>query len=587
MNSFRRIYALLPARDRIKAMQVLIIASIGAGLETVGIGLVVPVLSLLTSDLAAPEGMAITLADFIGIENGHRLVQIATGALAVVYVLKNLFLAFQAWQQTAFSYGVQQNIAIRLYSLYLNQPYSFHLQRNSAMMIRNITAEVGLFTSSVNGHIQIATEILVASAIIAFLLWYSPSGALLLIMLFGLAGWVFLHIFRKRISQWGHVRQYHDGQRVKHLQQGLGGVKDVILLGCQKILVGNFQEHNQHSADALRKQAAVQQFPRLWLESVAVVGLAIVVAVCGGDSPEASKVMPTLGLFAVSAVRMAPSINRILAGIQAIRFGSASVEKIYTEFSTLNVELSPSSDASIFPNPVRSIELESLEYSYEGASQPALAGVSFHVAGGEVIGIIGPSGSGKSTLIDLILGLLAPSQGAVKVDGEDIVADLQRWQSRIGYVPQAIYLTDDTLCRNVAFGRDDENIDDAAVNAAIDAAQLRAFVDSLPDGLNTVVGERGVRLSGGQRQRIGVARSLYAKPSVLILDEATSALDSETETALMESVDALKGDKTIIIVAHRLSTLSGCDRIYRLDAGRVAAEGPPAVMLKENNAART
>ena len=554
---------------------------VGTILELLGVGLVLPVLTM----LADPTGQGATsrfLVLLFGGADPNQMAVVAMLLLVGVYLLKSLFLSFQVWQQFAYSFAIQERVCLSLYRLYLNQPYSFHLTTNSAMLIRNVTMEVNLFVGSINGVIQVTAESMVVLAMVALLCWYEPIGAAFLIVLFAAAGGIFVAVSRDSSLRWGKERQVHEGQRVKQLQQGFGGVKDAILLACQETMVDQFKVHNASSLSALRMQSTIQQYPRLWLEFVSVLGLAIVVISSIKSGRDIATLIPILGVFAAAAFRMIPSANRILTAMQAIRFGSPSVEKVCSQLFQLYVPSVPHPKHHS-SNPVQSIRFDQVGFCYEGATAPALREISMSISHGELVGVVGTSGAGKSTLIDLMLGLLSPSRGKILVDGADIVLDMHRWQSCVGYVPQSIYLMDDTLRRNIAFGCKEDEIDEASVDAAIDAAQLQELLTDLPAGINTVLGERGVRLSGGQRQRIGIARALYRNPSVLVLDEATSALDTETETAVMAAVNALRGNKTVIIVAHRLSTLNNCDRIYRLSAGQIIAEGPPSLMLIESS----
>jgi ABC-type multidrug transport system fused ATPase/permease subunit len=317
----------------------------------------------------------------------------------------------------------------------------------------------------------------------------------------------------------------------------------------------------------------VAQLPRLWLELLGVAGLATLVLTMMAQGRDLATIVPTLGLFAVAAFRLMPSINRVLIAAQALRYCRPAIDTLHEELKLAAPDPRlPGGAASIFR---QDICLSAVSFSYAPNMAPAIDSLSICIEKGESVGFIGPSGSGKSTLVDIIMGLLTPTSGFVAVDGRDVQQNLRAWQDQIGYVPQSIYLTDDTLRRNIAFGLANDQIDDAAVARAVKAAQLEEFIGSLPNGIATRVGERGVRLSGGQRQRIGIARALYHDPGVLVLDEATSALDTATEKDVMSAVTALQGTKTILIVAHRTSTVERCDRLYRLVQGRVVETGAP------------
>jgi len=387
---------------------------------------------------------------------------------------------------------------------------------------------------------------------------------------------------RATIGRWGLARQHHEGLRIQQLQQGLGSAKDIKLLGREGEFLAQYSVHNIQSARVAQYQATLQQLPRMILELLAVAGLAALVATLLAQGREMAGILPTVGLFAAAAFRLAPSVTRVLSAVQSFRYGMPVTNTLYDELKLTATEPAPRNPngPAAFQTEIR---LADVRYTYQGAHAPVLNALCISILKGESVGFVGPSGSGKSTMVDVILGLLTPDEGQVMVDGQDVQRSLRAWQDQIGYVPQSIYLTDDTLRRNVAFGLPDDKIDDAAVQRAIKAAQLEDFVAGQPDGLETVVGERGVRLSGGQRQRIGIARALYHDPAVLVLDEATSALDTDTEAGVMQAVMALQGSKTILIVAHRLSTVEHCDRLYQLERGEVVAEGTPAEILNGQN----
>ena len=578
-----KIQSLLAERERRGALWLLCLMSLGMLLEMLGIGLVIPVVAILMQDDLATHYPAVQpVLESLGNPGHGQLVAGAMMGLVGIFLVKNLFLAFLAWRQARFAYGVQVQISQRLFTTYLHQPYTFHLQRNSAQLIRNVTGEVNLFTSALIGMLAITSESLVLLGIATLLLLAEPMGALASMMVLGIAAWAFYRSTRNRLTRWGKARQYHDGLRIQHLQQGLGGAKDVKLLGREEEFLAQYHAHNVQSGRVGQLQVTLQQFPRLWLELLAVSGLAVLVLSMVWQGRDMGAIIPTLALFAAAAFRLIPSVNRILAAMQSLRFSRPVIDTLHEELKLgpLEPDGVPANDAVSTGRSFQSeMRLSGISYSYQGAAGAALDDMSLVIRHGEFVGFIGPSGSGKSTLVDVILGLLPPAAGQVMVDGQNIQQDLRAWQYQIGYVPQTIFLTDDTLRRNVAFGLPEIQIDEMAVRRAIKDAQLEEFVAGLPDGLETIVGERGIRLSGGQRQRIGIARALYHDPAVLVLDEATSALDTETEKSVMQAVMALQHSKTILVVAHRLSTVAHCDRLYRLEHGRVVAEGTPLEVL--------
>lgn len=578
-STTQKIWGLLTMAERRSALGLLGLMVVGMALETLGVGLVIPALALFTQEEIGGRYPALRPA-LAAIGNPSQQTLIVGGMLLLVavYLVKVVFLAFLAWRQTYFAFEVQANLSQRLFSSYLRQPYTFHLQRNSAQLLRNVINEISMFTF--NGMLPatlLLTESLVLLALVLLLFVIEPVGAAVVVAVLGGATFAFHRVTRRRITRWGVARQHHEGLRIQHLQQGLGGAKDVKLLGREADFLEQYRVHNVESARAGEFQATLSQLPRLWFELLAVTALALLVASMFAQHRSLGAVLPTLGLFAAVAFRLMPSANRVMGAVQSLRYALPVVDVLYTEINLGAPDVRESyAAAAPFEE---TVALSQVTYAYLGAAEPALKDVSLKINRGETVGFVGASGAGKSTLVDVLLGLLTPDRGEVRMDGRSIQNDVRHWQDQIGYVPQSIYLTDDTLRRNVAFGLAVDQIDDAAVGRAIRAAQLEAFVASLPDGLETVVGERGVRLSGGQRQRIGIARALYHDPAVLVLDEATSSLDTATEHEVMEAVRALHGSKTIVIVAHRLSTVEQCDRLYRLDAGRIVEEGTPSTMV--------
>ncbi len=568
-TNIHKLWAILTPGQRRSVVILFILMLIGMGLETLGIGLVIPALALMIeNDMAARFPFLAPILHSLGDPSREQLDIIGMLTLAGVYTVKSFFLTFLIYRQTKFVYNVRADLSLRLFTGYLRQPYTFHLQRNSAQLIRNATTEVTLLAS--NGltlGLVFLTEILVLLGISVLLLTVEPLGALMVVTMTGLAGWGFHRLTRKRILRWGEARQLHEGLRIQHLQQGLGGVKDIKLLGREEDFLNQYRLHNTGSARVEQRQQILMQIPRLWFELLAVAGLATLVLVMIMQGKPMGAMIPTLGLFAAAAFRLIPSTNRVLSAVQNMRYALPVIDTLHGELNLLEKANKPQRSQLL---PIRTeLKLEGVSFSYPSANAPSLYEVSMKIPFGVSVGFIGGSGAGKSTLVDIILGLLTPDSGTIRVDGRDIQENVRGWQDQLGYVPQSIFLTDDTLRRNIALGLPDGQIDDAALWHAVRVAQLDTFINDLPRGLNTLVGERGVRLSGGQRQRIGIARALYHDPPVLVLDEATNSLDITTEKSVMEAVRALHGSKTILIVAHRLSAVEHCDRLYRLKHGRV------------------
>ncbi len=578
MKIYQKLWYLLPLIQRPVAIVMLGLMFVGMVMEMLGIGLIIPVLVLMTeNDLASKYPILVPWLNMLGDPSRERLVIGGMLALTGVFALKALFLAFFAWRQADFVSKIQSGLSQRLFEGYMRQPYAFHLQRNSAQLIRNTLGHAGGIAGVIQQGLLLIMEVLVVLGISVILLVVEPFGAVFVVSVLGLAGWGFNRLTRGYMLRWGEAFQLHEGLRIQHVQEGLGGVKDVKLLGRESDFFAQYGFHNIGSARINKRRTTVQALPRLFLELLAIMGLAALVVIMIGQNKPVEMLLPVVGLFAAAAFRIMPSVNRLLGVFQAMTFSLPVIDTLYDEFQLLNATKIPQSGQLLpFKN---TLNLEQVSFQYPSAEASALSEINISIPLGASIGFIGSSGAGKSTLIDVILGLLTPTSGIVRVDGIDIQTSLRGWQDQIGYVPQFIYLTDDTLRRNIALGLHVDQISEEAVGQAIHAAKLEQFVKELPQGLDTIVGERGIRLSGGQRQRIGIARALYHDPAVLVLDEATSSLDMETERGVMEAVRTLHGDKTILIVAHRFSTVEHCDYLYRLDKGKVAGEGKTSVVL--------
>ena len=577
IETVKIVWRLFTRSDRIAFIRIVFMVIIGMFLETVSLGIVVPIIGILTQDNYQEKYPWIV--DLFGSLSREELISAVMVAMVFIYIVRSLFLFWSLWIQKGFSASVSGRLSQSLFSIYLRQPYMFHLQRNSSTLMRNAKNATSVVTCGVDPFLVLLTDGLVAIAMFSLLIYVEPIGTLAVLLVFGVSTLLFQRLTRRRIDNWGYRVDYHETKILQHLQEGFGGAKDVKILGRENEFLSQHEKHLGESIRINRIYNVILTLPRSFMEIITIVGLCLlVVSMVVRDRP-LSDIVPILGLFAAAAFRVMPSINRLLKATQTLIFNRSIIASVYRDFLLDSPEVNSAQRVEPF---AKQLELKDVSFKYPTAATPSLQDVSLVVKRGEAVGFVGPSGAGKSTLVDVILGLFAPTSGVVSVDGSDVHQNLRNWQNQIGYVPQAIYLTDDTLRRNVAFGLNDENIDDDLVREAIHLAQLQEFVSTLPDGLETVVGERGVRLSGGQRQRIGIARALYHKPSVLVLDEATSSLDTPTEHGVMQAVQALQGSKTVIIVAHRLSTVEYCDRLYRIEDSRITEEGTFAEVVQRS-----
>jgi ABC-type multidrug transport system fused ATPase/permease subunit len=566
MHYLKCTISLLTPRQRWHGVLLLIAMVFSALLEAASVGLVVPVVTLMMQGDVDQRYPLIYELLGGGTVRSADLVLSGIVLLVVVFLIKALFLGALAYRQASFAFGLQASVSERLFRGYLLQPYLFHLQRNSAQLIRNAINETNQFTfGAILPGMVLMTETLVLVGLVVLLIGFEPVGALSVMLLGGGVGAAFYRLTKNRIRSWGEDRQVHEGLRIQYLQEGLGGAKEVKLLGRESYFLERYALHNAASARTGELQTTLQSIPRLMLEFLAVFSLAAVVLVAQASGRTSAELVPVFGLFSVAAFRLIPLANRILVSVQSLRFSLPVLDILTRELDTCGAPVNQAEEKKLsFQD---RLLIQDIFFSYPKATQPTLRGIDVTILKGQTVGVVGESGAGKSTLVNLILGLLAPSSGQFTVDGQAVQAHLRGWQKNIGYVPQHIYLTDDSLRRNIAFGENDSDINEAALIRAVQAARLNEFVGSLPEGLNSQVGEGGIRLSGGQRQRVGIARALYSAPQVLVLDEATSALDHDTEQGVMEAVSALHGAITILIVAHRLSTVAGCDVVYRLRDG--------------------
>jgi len=566
MNTFAKIKIILTKKQRKYFYFFIFLSFIAMILETMGIGLVIPFMQTLIDDEINQHLLKFLNYFNIYPTSKYNLIFILISVLAIVYTIKASFLTYVSYAQTKLFADTRVSLSNRLYDIYLNKPYSFHLNNNSSKLIRNIN-ELDLVVYILKSSILLINETIVFLGIATFVIFYEPIGSLIVIFFLGFFGYSFFKQVQIKAKEWGKTRQISSGRSLKYLQEGFGSIKDIKILQRSDEFIKTFTENNKILNLCEIKQNFVDSLPKLWLEWLVVFGFILLIFITIFQGKELSYIIPLLGLFAAAAFRLMPSLTRIMNSIQAILYNRATIDAVFKEFDQKKSQSDNTKTSSKKISLNNEIVLKKINFKYLDSGPFILEDINLNIKNGTTIGLIGESGIGKTTLINIILGLIRPTEGSIRVDGIDIFQNVNSWQSQIGYVPQNIYLSDDTIKKNIAFALPDEKIDNVAVSKAVANAKLDNLVKNLNNGLDTKIGEFGDRISGGQRQRIAIARALYRDPKVFILDECTNSLDTETEKQIIDEVNSLKGKKTIIMIAHRLSTLKNCDYIYKIDKG--------------------
>jgi len=509
------------------------------------------------------------LFDFHSAE--HFLVALSVGII-LIYVVKNVYMILEKNYIFRFSYNTQMKLSTRLLTAYMKEPYTFHLNNNIAILQRSLHEDTSRFMQVILYALELVSELAVCSVLVVYLLIVSKSITIIVLGFMGFFVGIFLLTTRKYSRKLGFDNQGYQGKIFQWMNQALGGIKEIKILEREAYFTDAFQKYWKKYARGLRIARTISILPKYTVEAVSMTGLliAIIVKLLFGEA-DMVYYIPQLAAFAVAAMRLLPSVGRINEHATNMLYALPSVELVYHDLVGIEGYIEKR-DSEVRQPDWRlreGIRVQDVSYRYPDTKEWVLEKVNLFIKKGTTVAFIGSTGSGKTTMVDIILGLLTPQKGAVMADEINIHEKAKTFHAQVGYIPQTIYLSDDTIRNNIAFGVRQEKIDGEAVTAALEKAQLKEFVDSLPLGLDTIVGDRGVRLSGGQRQRIGIARALYHDPEILVLDEATSALDNETESAVMEAIEHLQGMKTMIIIAHRLTTIRNVDVIYEVGDGMV------------------
>mgnify|MGYP000823965468 FL=1 len=561
-------------KDKMKLIGLAMLMIVGSILELLAVAVFNPFIEVLmqTSSIEDDSFLKLFFAH-IHLNGIEQYLVVLSALIAVIYLVKNIYLSFLQNTILSFSYTTRMNLATRLLTTYMNEPYTFHLSKNIAEMQRCLQSDTSQFMSLINSCLQLTVEMVTCLALAAYLFHTSHSITVVIGVLLLLCIGLFFMISKKVSSRLGRQNERYNAKLFQWINQSLGGIKELKILQREEYFIDSYKTNYKKLIWGARVNELISALPKYIVETVAMVGLvfAIIIKLLFGHGA-LETFIPQIAVFAVAAFRLLPSVGRVNAYINSIMYNKASLDMIYDDLKEIDSE--PVQEAEwqgekenwIFN---KGVIVEHVTYHYPDSDVEVLHDISMEIPKGKTVALIGPSGAGKTTLADIILGLLPPTSGVVRMDRHNIYENLRSWREKLGYIPQTIYLSDDTIRNNIAFGIYQEQIDDNAIWKALEKAQLREFVQGLENGLDTYVGDRGVRLSGGQRQRIGIARALYHDPEILVLDEATSALDSSTEQAVMESIESLQGLKTMIIIAHRLTTIKNADLVYEVSGGNV------------------
>ncbi len=573
LKNIKKIFAILE-KDKKKQFKILVILMFFSMLlETIGISSMIPLINYFTGEsILLPYNIDLnSILTKFGFSEKNVLNFILI-FIITIFLIKNIYLSLYSWLESKFAYKVRFDLGVRLFKNYLYSPYLFHLKNNSSNLIAKILQESAIYGAALINLSTLITEMLIVIGLVTFLLIIKPVETLAVIVIGFISSSIFYFGLKNTISRLGLKREKATKENIKSLQQGLGAIKDIIFYEVQKNFINIFTSKSNDVAEVGFKMHFLQKLPKMWFEIISILVMTFVIFFLSQAKMETSSIIATAGIFLLVFIRIVPSINRILTALQNIKFSEASFDSLLTDLESSNskqIKINQQKEISEKTKFQKEIKFKNVFFKYEKSDEPVLKNVNLTIKKNEFVGIIGETGAGKSTFVDLLIGLIEPSEGEITADGKNIREHLYSWTKNLGYVPQNFYLLDESIKNNIAFGYEENKISTPIVKSTIDKSQLSNFIKNLKDGLESRVGERGVKISGGEKQRIGIARALYNDPDILVFDEATSALDLDTEKKILETLIQFKKVKTVIIITHRKSSLNICDRVFKIENNKI------------------
>ncbi len=581
----KKLNSILDTGQKIRICGLMFMILIGGLLETAGVSLVLPLISAILDEKSFAENIYVEkIMDMFGISDVRSMIYVLLIALALMFVIKNAYLVMLTYLQSRFVNKNRSRHTTNLLSQFLHRPYEYYLYAETSVIVRTIYGDMDNVFNLLQQCMNLAAEMVVSVCLGVFLLIVDPKMMIVIVGLLGLVTVIIMKFIKPKLGRVGDEAREAQAGLYKWILQPVTGIKDVKVLNKEDYCTDRYNEKAVEYADKQVSNNVLTNLPRLLIETVAIVGILAYVGISMMVGSNMSDLLPLISAFGLAAMRLLPSVNRVNTYMANIAYYEPALNYIYDHVDTAAMRDQEKIDKERRAHPntkaielKKEIKLEHVTFAYPNTDKKIFDDADMLIPVGRSIGVMGPSGAGKTTVIDILLGLLKVQKGSVTSDGTDIFENYEAWLSHVGYIPQSIYMLDGSIKENIAFGVKPEQINEDRVWEVLEQAQMKEFVQEQPLGLESQIGERGVRISGGQRQRLGIARALYHDPELLIFDEATSALDTETETAIMEAVDALHGQKTLVIIAHRLRTIENCDIIYEVKEGKICRSSKDSI----------